>query len=50
MFSSYHYEYLRRLVTLDEDVNGANMGNSTRLDSFNFLGHELCLPEIHVGR
>ena len=28
----YHYEYLHGLATLDEDANGANQGNSTRLD------------------
>jgi hypothetical protein len=32
----HHYEYLHSLATLDEDVDGANLGNSTGPNSCNF--------------
>ena len=50
MFFHYHYKYLHNLAILEEDANGANLGNSIRPYSCDFLGHGSCLAVDHVGR
>jgi hypothetical protein len=43
-------ESTKTFSTSDEDADGANLGNSTGLDSCDFLRHGSCLANDHLGR
>jgi hypothetical protein len=49
MFFPLHYEYLRGLAILEEDVIEADLGDCTGSDLDHFLGHEPHMVEVYVG-
>jgi hypothetical protein len=49
MSFSHHYEYLRVLTILKEDVDGTDLSVNTGPDPSHFLGHRPCLVTIYVG-